>query len=378
MRWSWKIGRLAGINVYMHATFVLLLAFIVFASWSEKHDLNDTAISVLFILAIFACVVLHELGHAVTARRYGIRTRDIILLPIGGVARLERMPDKPLEELKVALAGPAVNVIIAGGLFLLLTGLGIHTRLSQLELVDGSFLERIMSVNLWLAGFNLIPAFPMDGGRVLRALLATRMDYTRATLKAAHIGQALALVFGFVGLFRDPFLLFIALFVWMGAESEASTVQLHTSLGGVPVERVMLTEFRTLQPDDTLAQATGYVLAGFQHDFPVVFGDHVLGILTREDLMKALAEHGSGLRVRDAMRREFQIADSHDMLDQALKMLGTNKVRTIPVEHDGRLVGLLNMENVGEFMMIQSALRRAQPPGNSQDSASKERPVTMP
>ena len=378
MRWSWKIGRLAGINVYMHATFMLLLAFIVFASWSEKHDLNATAIAVVFVLVIFACVVLHELGHALTARRYGIRTLDIVLLPIGGVARLERMPDKPLEELKVALAGPAVNVVIAGGLFLLLAGLSIHPTLLQIELISGGFLVRIMAVNLWLAGFNLIPAFPMDGGRVLRALLATRMDYTRATLKAAHIGQALALVFGFIGLFRDPFLLFIALFVWMGAEAEASTVQMYTSFGGVPVERVMLTEFRTLQPDDTLAQATDHVLAGFQHDFPVVFGDRVLGILTREDLMKALAAHGSGLHVRDAMQREFQIADSHDMLDHALKMLGANKVRTIPVEHEGRLVGLLNMENVGEFMMIQSALRQSRPAGAAPPEEVKEKPVLMP
>jgi len=378
MRWSWKIGRLAGINVYMHATFMLLLAFIVFASWSEKHDLNATAVAVVFVLVIFACVVLHELGHALTARRYGIRTRDIILLPIGGVARLERMPDKPLEELKVALAGPAVNVVIAGGLLLLLAGLNIHPKLAQIELISGSFLERTLAANLWLAGFNLIPAFPMDGGRVLRALLATRMDYTRATLKAAHIGQALALVFGFLGLVRDPFLLFIALFVWMGAEAEAATVQMHASFGGVPVERVMLTEFRTLQPDDTLAQATDFVLAGFQHDFPVVFGDHVLGILTREDLMKALAAHGSGLHVRDAMRREFQIADSHDMLDQALKMLGANKVRTIPVEHEGRLVGLLNMENVGEFMMIQSALRQSPPAGAAPPEEVKEKSVLMP
>jgi Zn-dependent protease/CBS domain-containing protein len=381
MRWSWKIGRLAGINVYMHATFVLLLAFILFASWSGKHDLGAAFIAVLFILVIFGCVVLHELGHALVARRYGIRTRDIILLPIGGVARLERMPDQPLQELKVALAGPAVNVVIAAGLFLLLSAFGTRLQLSQLGLVNGGFVERTMAVNLWLAGFNLIPAFPMDGGRVLRALLATRMDYTVATLRAAHVGQALALVFGFIGLFRDPFLLFIALFVWMGAESEASMVQLHTSLGGIPVERVMLTEFRSLQPDDTLAQAIDCVLAGFQHDFPVVFGDHVLGILTREDLMKALAAHGSGLHVRDAMRREFQIADSHDMLDQALKLLGTTKVRTIPVLHDGHLIGLLNAENVGEFMMIQSALRRSQPPGASSGASrdsSKSESAIMP
>lgn len=358
MRWSWRIGRLAGINVHMHATFLLLVAFIVLGSWAETHNATAALLAVLFVLAIFACVVLHELGHALVARRYGIQTRDIILLPIGGVARLERMPDKPVEELKVALAGPAVNVLIAGGLFLLLSAFDLRPELSNLSLSSGGFFERLVAVNIWLALFNLIPAFPMDGGRVLRALLATRRDYTQATLTAAHVGQALALVFGFIGLFKDPFLLFIALFVWMGAESEAATVQIHTSLGGIPVERVMVREFRTLQPDDTLAQAVDHVLAGFQHDFPVVFGDHVLGILTRERLMKALAAQGSGLHVRDVMEHEFPIADSHDMLEKALPLLGASKTRSIPVEHDGRLVGLLNMENVGQFLHLAHSAQR--------------------
>lgn len=359
MRWSWKIGRLAGINVYMHATFLLLILFILFAYWVQGHSLMTALAGVIFILVIFGCVVLHELGHALTARRYGIRTRDIILLPIGGVARLERMPDKPLEELKVALAGPAVNVAIAAGLFLILAAEGIHPQLEKVRWVSGSFLDRVMVVNLWLAGFNLLPAFPMDGGRVLRALLATRLEYTRATQLAAHIGQGMALLFGFVGLFTDPFLLFIALFVWMGAEAEASMVLARTSLGGIPVQRVMLTDFRTLNPDDSLAQAVEHILAGFQHDFPVVFGDHVLGVLTREDLMRTLAQRGSEVHVREAMRRDFQMADSHDMLEHALALLRTCNCRSLPVQHDGHLVGILNMENVGEFLMIQSALRQA-------------------
>ncbi|HUI41371.1 MAG TPA: site-2 protease family protein [Terriglobia bacterium] len=377
MRWSWKIARLAGINVYMHATFLLLVIYIVLAAWTRGHNLADTLAALAFVLAIFACIVFHELGHALAARHFGVRTRDIILLPIGGVARLERMPEKPLEELWVAVAGPLVNVAIAAGLFVLLAAFGAAPGLHELRSVSGSFLDRLMVVNLWLFGFNLIPAFPMDGGRVLRALLATRLEYTRATQIAAHVGQALALAFGLVGLFADPFLLFIALFVWMGAESEAAMVQTHTSLGGVPVQRVMLTEFRTLQPDETLAQAVEHVLAGFQHDFPVVFGDRVLGILTRDELMKALARGGSAGHVRDAMQREFRVVDSHDLLERALPLLREAKSRSIPVEHDGRLVGLLDLENVAEFMMVQSALRRA----HSDVAAAQEgqsRPVIVP
>ena len=359
MKWSWRIGKLAGINIYVHATFLLLLAFIVFAAWGKGHDLTATLWAVVFVAAIFACIVAHEFGHALTARRYGIKTRDLILLPIGGVARLERMPDKPLEELRVALAGPVVNLAIGAALFAMLAAAGKTPTLAQLRWMNGDFLTRLMAANVWLALFNLLPAFPMDGGRVLRALLATRMDYASATQTAAHVGQAMALLFGFLGLFTDPFLLFIALFVWMGAESEASGVQVRTSLGGIPVQQVMLTEFRTLQPDDTLAQAVAHVLAGFQHDFPVVFGDHVLGILTREDLMRSLAERGPEIHVRDAMRREFQLADSHDMLEHALGLLRESKSRSMPVEHEGRLVGILDLENISEFLMIQSALRRS-------------------
>src|SRR5579875_886327 len=358
MRWSWKIGRLAGINVYMHATFLFLILFILFANWANGHSLAATLAGVLFVLAIFACVVLHELGHALTARRYGIRTRDIILLPIGGVARLERMPENPREELRVALAGPAVNVVISAVLLAIVVASGVRPQWSDLRWSGGNFIENLMVANVWLAGFNLIPAFPMDGGRVLRALLATRMEYTQATQVAAHVGQVMALIFGFIGLFSDPFLLFIALFVWMGAEAEASTTLIRTSVGGIPVQKVMLTDFQTLNPDDKLSQAVEHVLGGWQQDFPVVFGDHVLGVLTREDLMRVLAQGGAEARVRDAMRREFQTVDSHDMLEHALAVLHSCHCRSLPVQHDGRLVGMLNADNVGQFMMIQSALRR--------------------
>jgi len=362
MRWAWKIGRLAGIDVYMHATFLLLVGFIVMLNWTESHRIDETMFGVLFVLVIFGCIVLHELGHALTARRYGIRTRDIVLLPIGGVARLERMPEDPNQELLVAMAGPAVNAVIAAGLFVALGLAGHFPTLQQAETIRWTghhFLSSLVAVNVWLVLFNLIPAFPMDGGRVLRALLAKRMDYTDATQMAAHIGQGIAFIFGFLGLFFDPFLLFIALFVWMGASGEAGMVQMRTSLGGIPVQRVMLTDFRTLRPDETLEQAVEHILSGWQQDFPVVFGAHVLGVLTREDLMRAIAQAGTGKPVRDAMRRDFETVDSHDMLEQAVQVLQRCGCRSLPVQHNGELVGMLALDNVGEFMMIRSAMRRA-------------------
>jgi CBS domain-containing protein len=273
------------------------------------------------------------------------------------------MPEEPNQELLVALAGPAVNVLIALGLFAVLTALGRIPMLRQAATVSWTghdFLPSLLAVNVWLVLFNLIPAFPMDGGRVLRALLAKRMGYTEATQSAAHVGQGMALVFGFLGLFFDPFLIFIALFVWVGASGEAGMVQMRSSLGGIPVQRAMLTNFRTLQPDETLAQAVEQILAGWQQDFAVVFGDHVLGILTREDLVRAIARGGTDLLVRDAMGRDFRSVDSHDMLEQAVQVLRQSGCRSLPVEHNGELVGMLTLENVGEFMMIRSAMRHAE------------------
>jgi Zn-dependent protease/CBS domain-containing protein len=302
-------------------------------------------------------VVLHEYGHALTARRYGIATRDITLLPIGGVARLERMPDKPSPELWVALAGPAVNVVIAAVLFLWLLLTSALVPLSDLAVASGSFIERLMVVNLFLVGFNLIPAFPMDGGRVVRALLAMRMEYTRATQIAASLGQTIAILFGFWGLFANPFLIFIALFVWIGAAQEASMTQMKSSLAGIPVNRAMLTDFHALTPTDSLARAIDLILAGSQQDFPVTESGSVVGVLTRADLMRGLAERGSNELVGNIMRREFEVFDPRDMLEVAFARMQTGKAPIAPVMIQGRLVGLVTAENVGEFLMIQGALR---------------------
>lgn len=359
MRWSWKIGEFAGIGVHIHATFWLLILFILIAHWMQGHGLMTALYGVAFILAIFACVVMHEYGHALMARRYGIRTRDITLLPIGGLARLERMPEEPRQELWVALAGPAVNVVIAAALYILLAGLGRTPGLEGLQWVGGDFLTKLMVINIWLVLFNMLPAFPMDGGRVLRAFLAERMEYTRATQIAARTGQAMAYLFGLIGLFTNPFLIFIALFVWMGAEQEAAMVQMRTSLGGIPVARVMLTDFRALRQDDPLSTAIDHILAGWQQDFPVVENEKVVGVLTRDNLLKSLARGGVNLPVREAMQSDIRTADSHDMLEDALALLHSCECHSIPVVHRGRLVGMLTPDNVGEFLAIESALRQA-------------------
>ncbi|MEZ5356785.1 MAG: site-2 protease family protein [Bryobacteraceae bacterium] len=359
MKWSWKLMDVAGIGIYIHATFLLIVLWVAFGEWSRGGSMGAVLGATLFLLALFGCVVLHELGHALTARRYGIATRDITLLPIGGVARLERMPEDPRQELMVALAGPAVNVVIAGLLMAVLIAAGRTNPLDEVDLTNGSFVGRLMGINLGLAIFNLLPAFPMDGGRVLRALLATRMEYTRATRAAAIVGQGFAFLLGFVGLLGNPVLLFIALFVWMGAEQESNMVQVRSALGGIPLARAMITDFRTLAMGDTLQQAVDLILTGSQQDFPVVNGEAVAGVLTRADLLRALAERGPGAPVSEVMRRGVQVVESSEMLETAFRRLQGCDCRVIPVVSRGRLVGLVTPENMGEFLMIQSAMDRA-------------------
>ncbi|HEX6035009.1 MAG TPA: site-2 protease family protein [Anaerolineales bacterium] len=359
MKWQWKLGTFAGIDVFVHATFLLLIGWIGYSHWLQYGTIAKVAEGILFILALFLSVVLHEYGHALTARKYGIKTRDITLYPIGGVARLERMPDKPIEELWVALMGPAVNVVIAAILFVYLYVSGGLAQLTDLTVASGSFLTRLMLVNISLVVFNLLPAFPMDGGRVLRALLAMRMDYVRATQVAASIGQGMAFLFGLAGLFGNPFLLFIAFFVWIGASQEASMVQMRDSISGIPVTNAMQTRFETLSPSDRLDRVVNLILAGSQQDFPVVEDGQFVGVLTRDDFIRALSQHGKDTPVGEVIRRNIPTVDSHEMVELALMRLQESGAKTLPVMHRGRFVGLVTSENITEFLMIRSALNSA-------------------
>jgi Zn-dependent protease len=369
MKSSWRIGRIAGIEVYLHFTFLILLGWVALSHYLQRQNWQDAMSGLVFILALFTIVVLHELGHALTARRFGIRTRDITLFPIGGVARLERIPEKPKQELLVALAGPAVNVMLAALLFGVLWVGAELSEAKEFRLVGGHFLAKLMWVNVSLALFNLLPAFPMDGGRVLRALLAMRMDYLRATNIAASIGKGMAWIFAFIGLFANPFLLFIALFVWIGAAQEAAQAQMKSALAGLPVSRVMITDFRTLAPEDPLTRAVDHILSGCQHDFPVTEGGQVVGVLTRGDLLTGLAKEGQFARVADVMHHNIRLVKAGEMVENVLARLQEDDCKVLPVMRGRELAGILTTENLGEYLMIQAALRDGSNPQFDLDAA---------
>ncbi|PYJ25925.1 MAG: site-2 protease family protein [Verrucomicrobia bacterium] len=356
MGWSIPIFRVAGIQLRIHVTFLLLIAWLAFGYYAQGGSVA-AASRVIFILLLFLCVVLHEFGHAFAAKAFGINTPDITLLPIGGVARLERMPEEPLQELVIAVAGPMVNVVIALGLFV--AG-GSQAFFNPSTIEGGSLVAQLMTINILLLLFNLLPAFPMDGGRVLRALLATRMTYARATQVAALIGQGFAFAFGFIGLLFNPFLIFIALFVYIGASQEAALAQMKDVSRRFPVSSAMVREFRTLAASATLDEAVDALLATSQHDFPVVDDTgNVAGLLTRHDLIPALRKSDPSLRVGDVMRRDIPTVTTGTRFEDAFRIMQECNCPAVPVlDRMKRLVGLLTPENVTELMMVHSAMPR--------------------
>jgi stage IV sporulation protein FB len=357
MAWSFPIGRIFGSEIRIHMTFFLLLLWIGVAHY-QQGGAAAAVDGVLFIIALFACVVAHEFGHALTARRYGIKTPDITLLPIGGVARLERMPEKPRQEILVALAGPAVNVVIA---FVLILFLGARADMQALESLQNptlSFVARLASVNLFIVVFNLIPAFPMDGGRVLRAALATRMDRTKATRIAANVGQAFAFFLGFLGLTAgNPILILIAFFVYLAAGAEAQATGLQDIARNMGVRDSMITRFEPLSPQSTIGDAADALVRTTQHEFPVLDGGGRLrGVLTRNAMIQALNSHGPKYPVLDAMDGDVPTVMLGARLDKALEALQAGNAPAVGVtDIDGTLVGYITAENIGELMMIRSA-----------------------
>src|SRR6476469_5685536 len=380
MKWSWKLGKVFGINVYMHATFLILIAWIVLTEWGETHSGRAVAGAVLFILALFVCVVAHEFGHALAARRYGIQTNDITLLPIGGVSSLERIPDDPRQELMVALAGPAVSVAIAAALLLAAWITGATGHLTQIgPWGNVPFIEQLMLANVMLVIFNLLPAFPMDGGRIFRSLLARRMDYSRATRIAANVGQGMALLFAGLGLFGNPVLFVIALFVWIGAGQEAAMAELKSVLSGIAVSRVTITDFSTISSSDTLSRPVELMLHGTQQDFPVVDDGRLVGILTRKELLSGLSKSGPDMPVSQVMRKDYPAIAGSEMLQAASEKLQNPDSRVLLVMEKGSLFCLFTVENLAEFLMVQSALSGArknpqvapQGPGSKRDGLPK-------
>jgi Zn-dependent protease/predicted transcriptional regulator len=358
MKWSWKIGRVRGIDILMHWTFLLLIGWVAAGSLLAGHGPLAAAEGVVLILAVFACVVLHELGHALTARYYGIPTVNITLLPIGGVAQFERMPREPSQELWITLAGPAVNVVIAAVIVLVGAALGGLAWLGPGQGPRGfvpNLLFQLFWVNVVLVIFNLLPAFPMDGGRILRSFLARHLNYVQATEMAAGVGKAMAVLFGIAGLFWNPWLMLIAVFVYFGAEAEARAVQESDAMAGVTVREAMMTRFTQLAPDDSLQKAAEELLAGAQQDFPVLEGTEVRGLLRRQDLVDGLRERGSEHLVREVMTSVPCVLDDSLPLSETLPLMRDSGCNTLPVLRDNNLVGLITLENVGELLLLRSA-----------------------
>jgi stage IV sporulation protein FB len=357
MSWSFRIGRIAGTDVKVHFTFLLLLAWVALRGRADAGTAGAID-NVIRMLALFACVLLHEFGHIFAARRYGVHTPDVILLPIGGVARLSRIPEEPRQEIVIALAGPAVNLVIFAAIY---AGLSFAGRSPWLEMADpfgGPLLASLMAVNLWLLLFNLIPAFPMDGGRVLRALIAMRLPYVRATRAAARVGQMIAMAGGTLGLFQqDISLMLVAAFVFLAAGAEAAAVETRAAGRGVTVAQMMVTDFHTLRVYATIADAVAMLLAGEQREFPVVDNlGHVEGMLTRDHLIQGLSHHGPTASVSQAMATGVPSVSPHLSFAEALGTLRGSRLPALPVvDQSGTLVGMLTMDNVTDLLLVRRA-----------------------
>lgn len=355
MAWSLTVGYVYGTAVRIHVTFLLFLAWI-WVAYYQRGGAGAAWDGVAFVALLFLCVLLHEFGHIFAARRYGVKTPEVTLWPFGGIARLERIPEKPSEELVVALAGPAVNVVIAAVLLLFLGGNVGMEHIESIENPQVSLLAKLAAANIFLVVFNLIPAFPMDGGRVLRALLAMRMSHAQATQTAASIGQGLAIGLGVLGIFGNPMLIIIAVFVFLAASGEAGQVQMKQVAQGLLVEDAMITQFETLGPTASVGDAAEALIRTTQKEFPIVDGAvHLRGVLTRDAMIRALQAQGPGASVLEAMA-EVPTVGTRTPLDRALALITQRGAPVVGVvDSGGRLVGLLSPENVGEMMMLRAA-----------------------
>ena len=362
MKGTLNLGRVSGIRVQVHWTFVFLIAWVVFLEVSRGRDMPAIMLSILFVLVIFGCVVLHELGHALTARRFGISTRKITLLPIGGVASLERMPEKPKQELLVAVAGPAVNVVIAIVLYIIFPVnryLNLEPEALQevLSVISPqNFVFYLFAANVMLVIFNAIPAFPMDGGRVLRALLSMTIDRVQATRIAAALGQLMAVMFFFFGLFSNPLLILIAIFVYFGAQGENVMVRHLALLRGHKVNEAMMTNITVLRPEQSIGEVVDVVLSGTETHFVVSENQEVLGVLYQSDFIDAMKGKNTQAPVRDFMTTDFEKVGLNEDLAEFYRKVRANKRNFFPVLENNHLMGAIDFNNINEYMLIRSSL----------------------
>ena len=350
MNGSWKLGKIAGIDIKIHLTFLFIFIWIGFSTLYGGGTVSTMLTNMLLITALFLCVVLHELGHALMAKRFGIGTKDITLLPIGGVARLEKMPEDPKEELLVAAAGPLVNVMIAGLLFSGLLLIGFFSVPTNIFNNLDNFWLQLLVANLILVVFNLIPAFPMDGGRVLRAILASKIDYVKATQIAAIIGRGFAVVMGIAGFFTNPWLILTALFVWSGAGAEAQSVEVKAGLKGLVARDAMMTKYFQVEGNQSLQDVFEISIQTGQQNIPVESNGVFLGIIRRDDLIKAIDRLGNRAPAYAVIGKETEGIDPETPLIDILPHFRSQRV--LPVIENRQLLGLITPETVEQTMWL--------------------------
>ncbi|MGB8014211.1 MAG: site-2 protease family protein [Terriglobales bacterium] len=363
--WSIPLGRIFGIEIRVHLTFFFLLVFV----WSTEAATQDATAALrglALVGIVFGSVVLHELGHALVARGSGIPAKGIILLPIGGITILDEahaVPDNPLDawkrDIRIAVAGPLVNLFIAGlsALVLLAVVPGISLSARPL-LYSGALLRSIVWANLYLGLFNLLPAYPMDGGRVLRALFMRRGDMVLATQRAVRIGHVFSIMFMMVGiLMGNWWLVMVGLFIFFGATLEERSAVFQSVLQSVRLEEVMLTDFATLSPADTLEDALEKAVHTLQDDFPVVRGSDMVGVVSRQKILEALRAEGNGY-VQAVMNRIFEVAAKQESLASAFRKLSARNLSIIPIVDEQHLVGIVTLQNLMHSMSLLAESRK--------------------
>lgn len=365
---SFRIARVRGIDIKVHVTFFLILIFgaLQWAGSTPGNPLEGALFGVVLMILLFTCVTLHELGHSIAAQVFGIPVREIVLLPLGGVALITKMPEKPLHELLIAAAGPMVNVVIAA-LLLVVTGFGIGVDLMNMQAVLDTLREPSLTTllvwllfsNVALVLFNLIPAFPLDGGRMLRAALAMGLGYGRATRIASVIGQVAAVLLGVWGIINGQLLLtLIALFIFFSAGQERGVAESKTVLTTLRVGDAYNKYALNLQVGDRVSKVVDYILTSYQPDFAVMQGSNIIGVVTRNDVLRTLATDRTDRYVTEIMQRAFLKVEANKSLDEVRQLLAENGARLAVVFEGARFLGLVSLDDIGEAFTVLSFTQR--------------------
>ena len=363
--WSIHVGRLFGVEVRLHLTFLILPLFVFWTEYNSHGSANGPR-DLALVGIVLACVAAHEIGHMLVARRAGLIPKAVILLPLSGVTVFdESRAEKPASaeavwkrEVRIALTGPLVNLgfaLVAAGV-ILLAGVGAHLR--EWPFLQPSNLPRsLVWANIYLAGLNLLPAYPLDGGRILRAFFARSLDSAAATRRAVSISHALAMTLMVAGLFSDTWLTMVGVIIFSAAQLEERAVIFQSVLDNVRLEEVMLTDFATLSPADTLEDALDKAVHSLQDDFPVVRGSDMVGVISRQRILEALRMEGNGY-VQAVMNKLFEVSARQESLASAFRKLTSRNLSIIPVVEDQRLVGIVTLQNLMHSMALLAESRK--------------------